>query len=83
MTMKPGDVLIQRGTMHAWYNTSDSWARMHFILMGELLRELPCQSLTSTAGAEPAVVNGQTLGPGGYSRDSVTSGGPANGHSAS
>ena len=33
--MKPGDVVIQRGTMHAWSNLSDSWARMHFILIGE------------------------------------------------
>ena len=35
--MKPGDVVIQRGTMHAWSNRSDTWARMHFILIGELL----------------------------------------------
>lgn len=31
--MKRGDVCIQRGTMHAWRNTSDSeWARMLYVL---------------------------------------------------
>jgi len=31
--MKPGDVLIQRGTYHAWANRSDTIARMAFILI--------------------------------------------------
>jgi quercetin dioxygenase-like cupin family protein len=30
--LKRGDVAIQRGTMHAWKNNSDSWARMLFVL---------------------------------------------------
>ncbi|KAF1991856.1 cupin domain-containing protein [Aulographum hederae CBS 113979] len=31
--LKRGDVCIQRGTMHAWRNTSkDNWARMMFVL---------------------------------------------------
>jgi quercetin dioxygenase-like cupin family protein len=31
--LKRGDVCIQRGTMHAWRNTSDSeWCRMLFVL---------------------------------------------------
>jgi len=37
--LKRGDVCIQRGTMHAWRNTSkDSWARMLFVL-------LPCKEI--------------------------------------
>ncbi|GJC89579.1 hypothetical protein ColLi_12417 [Colletotrichum liriopes] len=32
-TLKPGDVAIQRGTMHQWLNITDSWARMVFVLM--------------------------------------------------
>jgi hypothetical protein len=31
--MKPGDVLIQRGTHHAWSNRTDRIARMAFILI--------------------------------------------------
>jgi hypothetical protein len=31
--MKPGDVLVQRGTYHAWSNRSDRIARMAFILI--------------------------------------------------
>jgi quercetin dioxygenase-like cupin family protein len=31
--MRPGDVLIQRGTYHAWSNRSDKMARMAFILL--------------------------------------------------
>jgi Cupin domain len=32
--MRPGDVLIQRGTYHAWSNRSDRSARMLFVLIG-------------------------------------------------
>jgi hypothetical protein len=31
--MRPGDVLIQRGTYHAWSNRSDRMARMLFVLI--------------------------------------------------
>ena len=31
--MRPGDVLIQRGTFHAWSNRSDRVSRMAFILI--------------------------------------------------
>ncbi|RYP08015.1 hypothetical protein DL764_002161 [Monosporascus ibericus] len=31
--LRPGDVAIQRGTMHQWFNRTDSWARMIFILI--------------------------------------------------
>ena len=31
--MKPGDVLIQRGTYHAWSNRGDKIARMAFIMI--------------------------------------------------
>jgi quercetin dioxygenase-like cupin family protein len=46
--MKRGDVAIQRGTMHAWRNTSStSWGRMMYVLQeckpveveGEVLKE--------------------------------------------
>ncbi|OPB40718.1 hypothetical protein A0O28_0007980 [Trichoderma guizhouense] len=38
--MNPGDVCVQRGTSHAWRNTSDTeWARMAFVLQD-------CQPLT-------------------------------------
>ncbi|KAJ8515372.1 hypothetical protein ONZ45_g7206 [Pleurotus djamor] len=43
----PGDVVIQKGTMHAWRNPGPSWARWVSVLLS----------------AEPAVVNGNTLMP--------------------
>jgi mannose-6-phosphate isomerase-like protein (cupin superfamily) len=44
--LKAGDVVVQRGTDHAWENRSDTLARMAFILIGaefteELLAKLP------------------------------------------
>ncbi|KAK4197519.1 hypothetical protein QBC40DRAFT_341886 [Triangularia verruculosa] len=34
-TLKKGDVVVQRGTMHAWENKSDTqWARVVFFLIG-------------------------------------------------
>jgi len=45
-TMKPGDMAIQRGTMHAWRNNHPTeWARLAFVLQ-------PC---------EPVVVGGKEL----------------------
>ncbi|KAJ1323134.1 cupin domain-containing protein [Microdochium nivale] len=32
-TLNPGDILIQRGTMHQWINQSDTWARMLYVLL--------------------------------------------------
>ena len=44
--LKAGDICIQRGTMHAWRNTSQTeWARMLYVLQA-------CQ---------PVVVGGKTL----------------------
>lgn len=34
--MKPGDVVVQRGTSHSWSNRSDKPCRMAFILLGSL-----------------------------------------------
>ncbi|KAL5494614.1 hypothetical protein ACEPAI_75 [Sanghuangporus weigelae] len=33
IVMRPGDVIIQRGTIHAWYNEGTEWTRMHFIIL--------------------------------------------------
>lgn len=46
-SLKPGDVAIQRGTMHAWVNPSETkWARMYYVLMD----------------AKPVTVEGKELG---------------------
>ena len=45
--MGPGDVCVQRGTMHAWRNPSEtSWTRMLYVLQP----------------SKPLEINGQTLG---------------------
>jgi mannose-6-phosphate isomerase-like protein (cupin superfamily) len=46
VTLKPGDVVVQRGTDHAWENRSDTIARAAFFhidarFSGELLAKLP------------------------------------------
>ncbi|KAI4745508.1 hypothetical protein E4T50_04158 [Aureobasidium sp. EXF-12298] len=46
-TMRPGDIAVQRATMHSWKNASESkWARMTFVLQD-------CEKL---------VVGGEVLG---------------------
>lgn len=46
-TLKAGEVIVQRGTIHAWINRSDRWCRIAFILVD----------------AEPVSVNGVPLEP--------------------
>lgn len=33
VVMRPGDVVVQRGTIHAWINETDEWTRMYFVLI--------------------------------------------------
>ena len=33
ITMRPGDICVQRATMHQWINSTDKWHRMVFVLM--------------------------------------------------
>jgi hypothetical protein len=77
--MKPGDVVIQRGTMHAWSNRSDTWARMHFILIGQSDSDLSAINHLRLLGADPVALNGERLGAAGYSKEAVTSGGGVSG----
>ncbi|KAJ7474324.1 hypothetical protein FB451DRAFT_1035118 [Mycena latifolia] len=32
--LNEGDVIVQRGTMHAWRNESTEWARIYFVVLG-------------------------------------------------
>ncbi|KAG6890436.1 hypothetical protein C0995_008790 [Termitomyces sp. Mi166 len=43
----PGDMVIQKGTMHAWRNPTDKWTRWITVLIA----------------AEAAIPNGEPLGP--------------------
>ncbi|KAJ9120468.1 hypothetical protein QFC24_005141 [Naganishia onofrii] len=43
--MTQSDVVVQRGTIHKWWNKSDKWARMMFILIA----------------SEPVQIDGKTL----------------------
>ncbi|KAH6698473.1 hypothetical protein BKA61DRAFT_497102, partial [Leptodontidium sp. MPI-SDFR-AT-0119] len=31
--VRAGDVIVQRGTIHAWHNRGTAWARLFFVLM--------------------------------------------------
>ncbi|KAL7935441.1 hypothetical protein V8C35DRAFT_299471 [Trichoderma chlorosporum] len=57
--MKPGDVCVQRGTIHGWTNNTDKPARVYFIL----------------SAAKPVNVNGELLTATGYSKEHIQSGG--------
>ncbi|KAL7942525.1 hypothetical protein V8C42DRAFT_331254 [Trichoderma barbatum] len=57
--MKPGDVCVQRGTIHGWTNSTDKPARVYFIL----------------SAAKPVTINGESLTAIGYTKSEVESGG--------
>ncbi|OAP62329.1 hypothetical protein AYL99_04532 [Fonsecaea erecta] len=57
--MKPGDVCVQRGTIHGWTNTGTKTARMYFCLIA----------------AKPVTVGDKELGAHGYHKEDVASGG--------
>lgn len=49
--MKPGDVCVQRGTMHAWRKTSPTeWARMMYVLQPTLPLQVAGQELAEDYG---------------------------------
>lgn len=33
-TLKQGDVIVQRGTIHRWKNESDEWTRIYWVVAG-------------------------------------------------
>ncbi|KAL8280314.1 hypothetical protein RQP46_007231 [Phenoliferia psychrophenolica] len=33
ITMNAGDMIVQRGTLHAWHNRTDAWTRMLFVMI--------------------------------------------------
>ncbi|KAI5476463.1 GWT1-domain-containing protein [Pseudohyphozyma bogoriensis] len=32
-TLRPGDTVVQQGTLHAWHNKSDEWLRLLFVVL--------------------------------------------------
>jgi len=59
ITMKAGDVCVQRGTIHAWINPFDKPARVYFVL----------------TAAKPLEIAGKNLEPTGFKDDEMSSGG--------
>jgi len=57
--MKPGDVCVQRGTIHGWTNPGSTPARIYFVLIA----------------AEPVKIGDQVLGDTGFHKEDVASGG--------
>ncbi|KAM0487119.1 hypothetical protein ACHAPX_000387 [Trichoderma viride] len=57
--MKPGDVCVQRGTIHGWTNYSEEPARLYFVL----------------SAATPVKIDGKLLTAYGYTQEEVESGG--------
>ena len=54
--MKAGDICIQRGTMHAWRNTSATeWARMMYVLQPSLPIEIGGQKFGEDYGTMSGV----------------------------
>lgn len=48
--MKPGDVCVQRGTIHGWTNTGTKTARIYFVLIGMFLLRFPPFFSVQTCG---------------------------------
>lgn len=56
--MKVGDVCVQRGTNHAWRNTSDTqWARMMYVLQPALPLEIGGKALGEDLSSMKGVRN--------------------------
>jgi hypothetical protein len=53
VTLKAGDVMVQRGTNHAWVNRSKDRARLAFVLIDAEPLGIG-RPLTGTAGAVPS-----------------------------
>jgi quercetin dioxygenase-like cupin family protein len=56
VVLRPGDVVVQRGTNHAWANRSSEVARIAFVLVdaefdAELAERLPAGTLAAAAAA--------------------------------
>lgn len=60
VVLRKGDVLIQRGTNHAWVNRSDAVCRMLFIIVGGRM----APELMQTLGLEEIVWDAATGGTG-------------------
>ncbi|KIW15119.1 hypothetical protein PV08_07906 [Exophiala spinifera] len=57
--MKPGDICVQRGTIHGWTNSGSTAARLYFVLIA----------------AKPVEIRGQKMEMYGYHSADVASGG--------
>ncbi|KXJ85248.1 hypothetical protein Micbo1qcDRAFT_223644 [Microdochium bolleyi] len=49
-TIRPGDLVVQRATMHQWNNTSDKWARIVFLLFDATPPEINGKPLVEDQG---------------------------------
>jgi quercetin dioxygenase-like cupin family protein len=52
VTLKQGDVCIQRGTKHQWRNSTKTWNRMLFVLIDALPLEVAGQVYSGESGYE-------------------------------
>lgn len=52
VTLKKGDVCIQRGTMHQWRNSGKTWNRMLFVLIDALPLEVAGKVYSGETGYE-------------------------------
>lgn len=77
--MKPGDVCVQRGTIHGWTNYSEEPARLYFVLSGKkaAMTSVVCweDCLTMKIAASPVKIDGKSLTAYGYTKEEVESGG--------
>ena len=57
VTLSEGDIVIQRGTNHAWVNNSDSLCRICFILMGAKAVKIEINSCTLNYASNEQLVS--------------------------
>ncbi|EED22141.1 conserved hypothetical protein [Talaromyces stipitatus ATCC 10500] len=67
LTMRRGDVCVQRGTMHGWENKSDKPARIYFVLTGKyFLVAIVTNMLIIYVAAKPVSLGGKLLTNAGF-----------------
>jgi len=68
--VRQGDVVVQRGTMHAWRVVGGEWARMCFVMMKSEPVEVGGRVLGEDLSAEGRPLGGKGIGKGKVDRKS-------------
>ncbi|UNI15983.1 hypothetical protein JDV02_002464 [Purpureocillium takamizusanense] len=76
LTLKAGDVCVQRGTIHGWDNRTDQTTRIYFLLTGKCFEQSDLVTVAKDdLAATPVKIGDKVLGEHGFDPKDVESGG--------